>query len=186
MSDRLLRLAVALLIAVVPVACGGSATPTGAAAVVGPAGASAPIRTDRAEYVADRTGGGVALDIAIRFTNPTDGPTWLSTCHGTYPPAMEKLVGGSWVRAYEPPALFCLGIPIVVPAGGTHDEVFMVRASARGSNTYPQFELEQIPGTYRLVWEIYQGDGSELARLETPRLLPFEQRVSNTFTITER
>lgn len=167
----------------VQLGCSSSSSPSSPDGVVA---SDAAIRTDRAEYVADRSGGGVSLDIHIRYTNPTDGPTWLSTCHGAYPPMMEKLVDGAWVRAFEPPVLLCLGVPIVVAPGASFDDDFIVRASPRGSNTYPQFELETVPGTYRLVWDIHRGDGSGIANGETPQLLPLDQRLSNTFRIIER
>lgn len=174
--------ALLVLAAAFPLACSDAAAPRSADRV---AVADAPIRTDRAEYVAARSGGGVSLDIQIRYTNPTAGATWLSTCHGANPPVLEKLVGDSWVLAYDPPVPLCLGAPIVVRPGASFDDTFPVRAAPRGTNRYPQFEVEPVAGTYRLVWDVYQGDGSELRRNEAPMLLPIEQRVSNTFRIIE-
>ena len=163
--------------------CSNSAAPS---SPEGAAASEAPIRTDRAEYVADRAGGGVSLDIPIRYVNPTQGPVWVSTCHSVYPPTLEKLVGDAWVPAYNEPVLLCLGVPIVIQAGASYEYTFRVRASPRGTNTYPQFELESVPGTYRLVWGVYEGDGTGLAKGEEPRLLPLDQRVSNSFRIIER
>ena len=145
-----------------------------------------PIRTDRGEYVADRTGGGVSLDVVVRFTNPVAGPVNLPTCHGVHPPVLEKLVGGRWVSAYNPPVLACLGPPLVVREGDTLDYTYRIRGAPRGSNTYPQFEVPDVVGTYRLVWHIYDGDGAGYAGAEgSGRLLPLRQRVSNEFRIIE-
>jgi hypothetical protein len=145
----------------------------------------APIQTDRAEYVADRAEGGVQVDIPFRFTNPTRGPVNLPTCHGVHPPTLEKLVEMSWVRAYSPIVLQCLGPPFVVARGASYDYTLRLQTYRRGSNTYPQFELEIVPGTYRLVWTVFEGDGSRYATSGPGPLLPTEQRVSNSFRITE-
>lgn len=143
------------------------------------------IQTDRQEYVADRAGGGVSLDIPFRFTNATGGPVHLPTCHGVHPPALEKWVGGAWKRAYSPALLLCLGAPKVLGRGESYDYLFRVRASPRGSNTYPQFEVAEAAGTYRLVWSIFEGDGADYMTSNRPRPLPLEERVSNSFRITE-
>jgi hypothetical protein len=176
-------IALAARLAAAPIACSHPVAADASAAVVA---GDEPIRTDRAEYVADRSGGGVSLDIPIRFVNPTQGPVWVSTCHSVYPPVLEKLVAGAWEKAYNEPVLLCLGVPIVIQAGGTYDYTFRIRAAAPGTNTYPQFEQPSVPGTYRLVWAVYEGDGSDLAREVAPRMLPLDQRVSNSFRITER
>jgi hypothetical protein len=51
-----------------------------------------------------------------------------------------------------------------------------------GGNTYPQFELDEVPGTYRLVWGNFDtwvpGDGARGP-------LPLAARVSNEFQLTE-
>jgi len=151
---------------------------------VGPTGGDA-LRTDRTEYVADRSGGGVALEIALTFTNPTGGPVNIPSCHEPYAPLLEKLVGDAWVTAYAPPQLLCLGVPVVVPAGGTLPYRFRIEGFPRGSNSFPQFEVQDVPGTYRLVWHIFEGDGSGYATGGPAAELPLEQRVSNTFRITE-
>ena len=145
----------------------------------------APIQTDRAEYTLSFTPQLAELSIGVRYVNRTGGRVYLETCHTPHPPVLEKRVGSEWVVAYRPAVLRCLGQPVVIRAGETYDYTFKVVAGRPGTNNFPQFEVAEIPGTYRLVWGLLDtwnpdGPGPGLGRL-----LPLEQRVSNEFQIRE-
>jgi len=142
-----------------------------------------PLRTDRDEYVARTADGVTTLTIGFRYTNPTNGETYLSGCRGVHPPWLEKWEGGRWVLAYSPTALHCLDEPVVVPAGGTFDYALEVWAAPRGSNTYPQLEVAEIAGTYRLVWRVFETWTAHSGTPGLGREAPLAQRVSNTFRI---
>ena len=60
--------------------------------------------------------------------------------------------------------------------GKTHRSTFTIRVFHR-PNMYPQFEVEEIAGTYRLVWSLWHAGATEA--------LPLEQRISNTFEVVD-
>jgi len=148
--------------------------------------AAAPIQTDRPVYaLGPGPSGGVEVTIGLRYENATGGPAYIPTCHGVHPPELQKRVGSSWVTVYSPVVLLCLGPPVVVQPGGVYTYAYRVVAYPRGGDMYPQFELDETPGTYRLAWGIYETwtpDGPEPG---LGRLLPLAARVSNEFQLTE-
>jgi hypothetical protein len=142
----------------------------------------APIRTDSAIYHVRTTSNSHEVTIGVTFTNRSGGTAYIPTCRTTHPPVLQKWEGEQWVTVYSPAVLDCLGPPVVIEAGASHEYTYRVLASRR-PNTYPRFETQQIGGLYRLNWHIlgsWTPDGPE------PGIgveLPLEQRVSNTFTI---
>ncbi len=142
-----------------------------------------PIETDRREYEPRLTESFVEFDIALRYTNRTGTPVYIPTCHGTVPPAMERLGDGGWARFYAPIWPACRGIPVVVAAGSTYTYVYRVRAGRPGTRFYPAFDLTQLPGTFRLAWRLYEARTTAGPRVERGELLPLEERVSNEFRI---
>ena len=144
----------------------------------------APIQTDRAEYAVRYTQQLAELTIGVKYVNRTGGTVYLPTCQVPHPPVLEKRVGTGWVAAYRAPVLMCLGPPVVIRPGERYDYTFKVSAGRPGTNYFPQFEVAEITGTYRLVWGLLgtwdpDGSGPGLGRP-----LPLEQRVSNEFRIT--
>jgi hypothetical protein len=75
----------------------------------------------------------------------------------------------------------CLGAPIAIEPGETIDLQYGIVAGPPGTRIAPQFKVSSIDGLYRMVWNVYQElrpDGT------LGELLPFERRVSNSFTIS--
>ena len=152
------------------------------------------IRTDRREY-GIRYGearGERFVDVPIgwRYTNRTAGPVYLAGC-GIPEPTPEKWVAGRWVAAYQPIRLLCLAPPTVLGPGAAHADTLGFTAGLPGSTAVgPELEVAEIPGTYRLVWEVY-GDwvpdtaGGHLWG-RPGRLVPLEERASNTFRLAGR
>jgi hypothetical protein len=165
----------------------GAALLAGCAGLVSPdqAGDGLAIRTERTEYTVSRTGSSLVATIELTLTNGTEGRAYLATCHGVHPPYLQKRVGDRWVTAYAAAVSLCLGPPEVVEPGETYPYTFRVSAAPRGSSSHPQFEVDEVPGTYRLAWAIYRtwepdGDGPGLGAL-----FPREATVSNEFTLRE-
>jgi hypothetical protein len=147
-----------------------------------PALGGAPIRTDSAVYHVRTTAYAYELTIGLTYTNPSGETAYISTCKAPDPPVLEKWEDGKWVTAFAPVVLMCLGPPVVIGAGERYAYTYHVLASHR-PDTYPQFEVAEIPGTYRLVWRIlgtWTPDGGQPGPGEE---LPLESRISNSFRI---
>jgi hypothetical protein len=184
MSDPIRHLLTIVLLGLA-LGCSRSAPEEPGAAKPDLAASEAPIQTDRAEYTLRYTEQLAEATIGVRYTNRTGSPVYLPTCHVPHPPVLEKRVGSTWVAAYRPAVLACLGPPVVIQPGATYEYTFKVVAGRPGTNSFPQFEVAEIPGTYRLVWGLLStwdpdGPGPGLGRS-----LPLEQRVSNEFRIGE-
>ncbi|HEU0078648.1 MAG TPA: hypothetical protein VFQ76_13410 [Longimicrobiaceae bacterium] len=148
-------------------------------------GTGLSIRTERAEYTVSRSGPYLETTIGLSLTNGTDGPAYLATCHGVHPPHLEKRVGDRWVPAYAAAVPQCLGPPEVVEPGETFPYSFRVSAVLPGNNDYPSFQVDPVPGTYRLVWTVYrtwEPDGGSPGLGEQ---FPREAAVSNEFTLRD-
>ena len=140
------------------------------------------LRTDRSEYILTRESNTIRVDIGVTFDNRTGKAVYIPACHGAHPPILEKFEGGRWIVAYAPAVLLCLGPPVVVPAGETYEYEYRVVAGAPGTNIEPKFDVDAIPGTYRLVWGLFE---EKLPDGLTRQPLPAESRTSNTFRIRE-
>lgn len=143
------------------------------------------IRTARTEYTVVRTGQFLETSIDFALTNRTDGPAYLTTCHGVHPPVLEKRVGDGWVTAYAAPVLQCLGPPEVVEPGETFPYTLRVSASPPGSNSHPRFTVGEVPGTYRLRWSVYRTWEPNGSRPGLGEQFPRDAAVSNEFTLRE-
>jgi hypothetical protein len=160
----------------------GCADPTGPA----PGSVDPPVVTGASSYTLERLPRGWAGQIDFSFTNVTSRTISLLNCHGGFALRLEKDVDGAWVPAWHPVLFLCLSPPIVIPPGEAHEHVVHVFGGDPESNAYPQFQMEEIDGTYRLVitsayWD-YDHSGPDWG--EAP---PLELRVSGPFEIrTER
>ena len=149
-----------------------------------PALTGAPIQTDSVVYHVRTTASSYEMVMDLRYTNPTRGRVYISTCHTPHPPVLEKWEGGEWVTAYAPVVLLCLGPPVVIERGERYRYTYRIMA-ARRPNAAPRWSVAEIPGTYRLEWHLlgtWTPDGSEPG---LGKLLPIEQRISNTFRIEQ-
>jgi hypothetical protein len=154
-----------------------------AAATAGSAG-RASIETDRTVYAVDDTAGLARLTIHMTYRNTTGKDVYLPTCRGPQPPRLQKQVDGNWVIAFAPNVLACEGVPITVRAGDSYEYTFRILAGMPGTNYAPRFAVSEIPGTYRVLWEIFQSASGNLRGPSTTRdPLPLDQEVSNTFRL---
>jgi hypothetical protein len=121
-----------------------------------------------------------SVDIDLAYTNPLRRAVAVPACHAPYRPLLQKFENGEWVDAFRTIELMCITSPLVIAGGATHEFRFAVRAG-RPADVAPRFEVEEIPGTYRLVWAVGLHDRRADNGVGAP--LPFEQRVSNTFEL---
>lgn len=146
------------------------------------------IRTDQKAYVVhaieeERLGRVLELDIEVRYANKSSRTSYLPTCRSVNPPYLEKWIDGAWVVAFSPTVPDCLGPPVIVTVGETYTYPYQIRAYSGGLN--PAFAVDDIDGTYRLVWEIYQTWAPNGSEPGLGALLPLTLRVSNTFHLSE-
>jgi hypothetical protein len=144
-----------------------------------PAGADAagdewPFATGRSEYRAAQHAGEWAVDIDFTFINTTERTLYVPVCRQPHPPALEKLEGTAWVPAYSPAVLLCWEAPLEIAPGGAFTDTLHVRAGVAGGDVHPQLEVDEIAGTYRLVWSVLRSNQAGGAR---------ERLTSDTFTI---
>ena len=153
-----------------------------AAATVGRG--SPPIQTDRTVYAVNDSAGLASLTIHMTYRNNTGKDVYLPTCRGPQPPRLEKQIGDAWVVAFAPNVFACESAPVTVPAGTSYDYTFRILAGMPGTNYAPRFAVSEIPGTYRVLWEIFQSTSGDPRRAVTTRdPLPVDQEVSNTFKL---
>jgi hypothetical protein len=145
---------------------------------------SAPIMTDRAIYQLQDTARLARLTIRMTYRNTTGKDVYLPTCNGPQPPRLQKQVNGTWVVAFAPNVLACEGTPITVRNNDSYEYSFNILAGMPGTNFLPRFSVSDIPGDYRILWEIFRGTVGDPRRPTTTRdPLPLDQEVSNTFKI---
>jgi hypothetical protein len=135
----------------------------------GPAEAPDPgdavVVTDRSSYTLQRGSHGWQGEIAFEYTNATDRTISILNCRETFGLRLEKLEAGEWIAAWNPVVLMCLSRPIEIKPGATYRNTLDVFGGFQGSNHHPQFQVDEIDGTYRLVIESaywnYDHDGPQ-------------------------
>ena len=162
----------------------GAALSLGCATMNAAGSKGPPIRTDRSSYVVNDSAGLSSLTIRMTYTNNTGKTAYLPTCRGPQPPRLQKQVGDTWVVAFAPTILACEGSPIQVAAGDSYDYTFRILAGMPGTSYAPRWAVNEIPGTYRVLWEIFSDVQGNPARPVTTRNpLPVDQEISNTFQL---
>lgn len=144
-------------------------------------GAAAPrqgptVVTDSLSYGLRDSANYLRVDIGATIANRSKNVIYFDTgCGNGW---LDKRTGEGWRQAY---ALACpLGSDqtrlVALAPGESHSDTYRVWANRSDGN--PRFEVDTIPGTYRIVYRIYSGaDG------ERSHLLPEDERASNQFTL---
>jgi hypothetical protein len=133
-----------------------------------------------------RGGDGIAVTIVATFTNRTADTIVLQRCHDRPAVILEKWVGGEWVPAFSQicPDILDLNAPRLAP-GQSRTDTALAFASVR-PNIHPSFELDTVPGLYRVVYWKAHGDWRDWQpNRSRGALLPKELRVSNAFRVVE-
>lgn len=137
-------------------------------------------RTSTLHYDARRVGDGIEIDIPYVYRNVTGDSVYFVNCNEIIVPSLEKRTGDTWSSVWSGATPACLSRPVVVPPEGEYVDTVRVLAAP---DMYPQFNVAEIDGTYRLVWHgvvhSYHDDGPPLG---TP--LPQDERTSNEFTLS--
>ena len=145
------------------------------------------IQTDQQVYAVtlDSALNALVLTIPLSYTNPTNKTVYFAKC-GHQPPApvLQKYENEEWTNALGKVCRLILTPPVEVEPGETYVQTVSLASSLR-PNTEPRFSVKEIPGTYRLIYRIYEtwepyGEGPGLGKL-----LPIEARVSNEFEVTK-
>jgi len=149
--------------------------------------AKAPaIRTAGRRYLLNDSAGIVRLTIPFTYRNETGRTVYLPTCRGVQPPRLEKLVGDRWIVAYAPIVSFCQDVPLAIGPGDRFDYTMRIIAGMPGTTLVPRFIVSEVPGTYRVLWEVFAGvEGNPRDPVPVKDLLPLEHRVSNPFELAK-
>ena len=132
-------------------------------------GTTEPIQTDSPINTVAESNGVARVAIRMTYRNSTGKPVYLPTCQGPQPPRLQKQIGDKWVVAFAPNVLACEATPIEIP---------------NNTSYLPRFAVSEVPGTYRILWEIFHGAAGEPSHpVITRDALPTEQEVSNTFQL---
>ncbi len=129
----------------------------------------------------------LVVSMRVSYTNPTGSTAYLRKCSNEKPiPVLQKLDSTGWINALEPVCYTRLVPPIRVEPRKTYTQAVALQSSLY-PNTYPRFSVNEISGTYRLLYEIYEtmevyGD-DQFGPLKN--MVPLAARISNTFQITE-
>ncbi|MDB4950416.1 MAG: hypothetical protein JWM27_3065, partial [Gemmatimonadetes bacterium] len=154
-----------------------------AAGVRLPAADTAAIRTSRDGYRLTPDGPGWRLEIVATYTNRTGRAVYVRHGGGRQPGfRLEKREGDAWTAAFAPAVPLVAEPPSVVAPGASRTDTLVVLASAPGLGA-PAFTVDSIPGTYRVVYDLYATSTVEsmVALLSDP--LPVEARSSNPFQL---
>jgi hypothetical protein len=159
---------------------------TGAPALTsshGGEGDSVPIRTSEAVYRVAGAGPEWQLGVVARYTNRGSVPVYMEHA-GAKPPAfhVERLEAGVWRPAGSPVKVLVASPPTRLSPGDTRtDTLTLIVRNGPGN---PGFTIEGIPGTFRLVYELYRTSTPEGVVSSLSDSLPIEERASNPFQIT--
>lgn len=168
------KLSIGLLTSLAVWGCGG---------VFGSGGApDADLRTDRSRYTVRATTAGLEAEIPFAFANRTGRTVYISNCARFAPPRLEKRVEDEWVVAWRPLVPRCSSPPIAIRDGGAFQDTLLVSAGYPADDLFPKFEVDDLDGTYRLVWPNVLW-ASDRTRSQPGDALPRSLRTSNEFVI---
>ncbi len=147
---------------------------------------SAPIQTDRLHYTARLRYEGVEFSIPFTYVNRSADTVFLPNCRVEGRPdldmALQKRVGASWHRVWGSGTLLCLSPPVVIAPGKTYTDTLEVFGGTPGKQVYPELEVREVEGEYRLVWTQLRGP-FDAVRYPQGDTLPLDAKVSNPFTL---
>jgi len=142
------------------------------------------LRTEVLTVELVRTGDRFAATIPYTFTNRTGGPVYLVNCEGAFAFGLERRDEEGWTTAWSPILPACLSPPIVIAEDEVWADTMDVYGSVPGTNSYPQFDVADPAGMYRIVWSALSSYSDDYPSFG--RLLPLSQRLSNSFQIVTK
>jgi hypothetical protein len=144
-------------------------------------GAAAPesgptVLTDSLSYGLRDSAGHFRVDIGATIANRSKNVIYFDTSCGNG--RLDKRIGGGWRQAYAMACPLESDLSILVALAPGESQWHTYRVWANRSDGNPRFEVDTIPGVYRIVYRIYSG-----ADAERSQLLPEDERASNQFTL---
>lgn len=143
---------------------------------------SAPIRTDRARYELQTSADGATREFVVvaTYVNRGADTVYVRPC-GTSIPAweLEQRDGGTWRSALSPACTMIAAPPLAVAPGAERTDSLRIAGAAR-PGVAPEFAVDSLPGTYRLVYPIFHAREGDFGVRDS---LPLAERVSNTFEV---
>lgn len=138
------------------------------------------IRTGATRYALGAVPSEPSLKINVTLTNFGHQPVFMKLC-GSSDPAfqLERRVGEDWQLAFQPVCPMMFRAPRRVESGETVRHVANINPLGG-----PGLSVEEMPGTYRLVYGVAAANGGH-SPVSPERLLPAAERTSNEFTIVE-
>ena len=145
----------------------------------------APFQTDSLSYGLRPALQGVPALVArigISFTNATgDTIRVLERCQDGPRMILEREVEGGWLQAWESAGPACIGLYREVPPGSGYQDTVDFFGGLRGSDHWPQFELDDLDGVYRLRWVEVVREFDPFAPVPQVEPIPERLRISNRF-----
>ena len=138
---------------------------------------TAPVQTSQLSYrLSDNNIGDYELRVPWTMTNAAPVPIYNERCGSR----LEKWVADAWVLAYSAPCPLAAPPIDTIPPGAQFSNEFLIYACYE-QNCAPSFQIEPIPGRYRLVIGLYYNAVylSGVVRPQDP--LPTVARRSNAF-----
>jgi hypothetical protein len=136
-------------------------------------------RTSEVHYDARRVAKGIEISIPYVYRNATGDSVYFINCNEIIVPSLEKGIGDAWSSVWTGATPACLSLPVVVPPDGEYVDTVRVLS---GPGMYPQLNVADIDGTYRLVWHGVVHSYRNEPPFGTP--LPQDERTSNEFTLS--
>jgi hypothetical protein len=172
-----------LLAAVAAGACSSSEAPRDAGGAEAPPDfGGEPIRgfrTSRLHYDFRRVAGGIEVYIPYVYRNVTGDSVYFHNCNEIIVPSLERQTGGTWSSVWTGASPTCMSRPVVVPPDGERMDTVHVLSQP---DMHPQLRVDDLDGTYRLVWHGVVHSYHNEPPLGTP--LPQDERTSNQFTLS--
>ena len=142
------------------------------------------LQTGRTTYAVEAGGIGQRIVVDMRYTNTLSKPVHIGHCGG-FPARLDKRAGGNWIVAGGTGgSLDCAGTTRIVNPGVTINQTLVFEGAPRGSNSFPQFNIDDLAGTYRIVLMEVMVDRQD-DPFSNGTLIPERLRVSNTFQVVE-
>ena len=114
------------------------------------------LRADSAQYSIRADGPVYLATIGYQLENNSGRTLSKNYCQAPSPPSLQKQrANGDWMWAWSGVELTCLTLPpFRIANGETYRGGFRLAAGRRGTNVFPAFGPDSVPGVYRLRWEL--------------------------------
>lgn len=141
-------------------------------------------RTIDSRYTLAIQDGVAKLEIPFTYANHTGRTLHVVNCNGFAPPVLEKREGNRWVLAFAPAVPACLSPAIRIKDGDTYQDTLYIEAAVPARRDRQSFEVDEIEGTYRLVWHgvLYDFDPD---RYPFGKEVELELRTGQEFSIDD-